>query len=212
MKGILITFEGLDGCGKSTQVHRLAERLQQLGYQPIIVREPGATPLSERIRHLLLDASADITPLAEMLLFNAARAQLVDTVLRPALETGSIVLCDRFADSTTAYQGYGRGLPIELVLACNQIATRGLTPTLTFFLDVPVELAFQRHRSSDRMERAGRDFFERVRNGYWEIARRQPERIICIDATRPPEEVHTTIWEHVRQYLPSEASASEGFY
>ncbi len=198
---MLISFEGLDGCGKSTQVQRLAARLQAAGYDVRTVREPGATPLSEHIRNLLLHTSTDIVPLAEMLLFNAARAQLVETVLRPALEQGAIVLCDRFDDSTTAYQGYGRGLPLDIVLACNRIATGGLTPALTFFLDIPVELAFQRSHGTDRMEQAGRSFFERVRQGYWDIARRNPERVICIDATRPPEAVHADIWQHVRHRL-----------
>lgn len=201
MRGLLITFEGLDGCGKSTQLQRLADRLRQLGHRVTIVREPGTTPLSERLRQLLLEGTTEIVPLAELFLFNAARAQLVETVLRPALEAGSIVLCDRFADSTTAYQGYGRGIPLELVITCNRIAIGDLEPTLTFFLDVPVELALRRHRSSDRMEQAGPAFFERVRQGYWEIARREPHRFIPIDATRPLEAVHTDIWEHVRRHL-----------
>ncbi len=201
---MLITFEGLDGCGKSTQLHRLADRLQRLGYRVTIVREPGTTPLSERLRHLLLEGPTDIVPLAELFLFNAARAQLVETVLRPTLEAGTIVLCDRFADSTTAYQGYGRGLPLELVLTCNRIAVGEIEPTLTFFLDVPVELAIQRHGIPDRMERAGPAFFERVRQGYWEIARREPQRVIPIDGTRSPDAIHAEIWEHVRPHLPLE--------
>lgn len=197
MKGILISFEGLDGCGKSTQIQLLAQRLNALGYPVRIFREPGATPLSEQIRQLLLHTATDITPVAEMLLFNAARAQLVETALRPALEEGAIVLCDRFDDSTTAYQGYGRGLPLEMVLQCNHIATGGVKPHVTFFLDVPVEVAFQRSHGIDRMEQAGHRFFERVRQGYWEIARREPDRVIPIDGMRPPEIVHAEIWHHL---------------
>ncbi|MCS6965480.1 MAG: dTMP kinase [Candidatus Kapabacteria bacterium] len=200
---MLISFEGLDGCGKSTQVQLLAERLQSLGYPVRIFREPGATPLSEYIRQLLLHTEMEISPIAEMLLFNAARAQLVHSAIRPALEAGAIVLCDRFDDSTTAYQGYGRGLPLAVVLQCNQIATDGLKPALTFVLDVPVELALQRSQKSDRMEQAGLLFFERVRWGYREIALREPDRVICVDATYTPDEVHTTIWHHVCRRLPS---------
>lgn len=202
MSGMLISFEGLDGCGKSTQAHRLAQRLREQGYRVELFREPGATPLSESIRRLLLESATEITPLAELLLFNAARAQLVETALRPALESGAIVLCDRFDDSTTAYQGYGRGLPLEVVATCNRIATGGLKPAVTFFLDVPVELALRRSRGSDRLEQAGREFFERVRSGYWEIARQEPERVFCIDATRSPEEVHAHIWHMLQPRLP----------
>ncbi|MEN3026096.1 MAG: dTMP kinase [Chlorobiota bacterium] len=202
MKGILISFEGLDGCGKSTQVELLAERLRSLGYTVQVFREPGATPLSESIRQLLLYTPTEIVPVAEMLLFNAARAQLVESAIRPALAAGAIVLCDRFADSTTAYQGYGRGLPIDQVLLCNHIATGGLKPALTLFLDVPVEVAIQRSQKGDRMERSGYEFFERVRQGYWEIARREPERVVCIEASSSPERVHATVWEHVRRLLP----------
>ena len=202
MSGLLISFEGLDGSGKSTQAQRLAQRLRELGYRVALFREPGATPLSESIRQLLLESTLEITPMAEMLLFNAARAQLVHTALRPALESGAIVLCDRFDDSTTAYQGYGRGLPLELVLQCNRIATGGLKPAVTFFLDIPVQLALRRSQGVDRLEQAGIDFFERVRSGYWEIARREPERVICIDATRPPEDVHAAIWHALQPRLP----------
>jgi dTMP kinase len=152
VRGRLITFEGIDGCGKSTQLHLLAQRLQGLGFPVRCFREPGGTELSERIRALLLDAAYEIVAEAELLLFAAARAQLVRVQLQPALRRGEIVLCDRFADSTTAYQGYGRGLPLELVQACNRLATDGLQPDVTVLLELPVALALQRSGRGDRME------------------------------------------------------------
>ncbi len=198
MRGRLITFEGIDGCGKSTQLHLLAQRLQGLGFPVRCFREPGGTELSERIRALLLDAAYEIVAEAELLLFAAARAQLVWVQLQPALRRGEIVLCDRFADSTTAYQGYGRGLPLELVQACNRLAADGLQPDVTVLLELPVALALQRSGRGDRMEQGALEFFERVREGYLELARQEPERILVIDAQGSPEAVHERIWRELR--------------
>jgi dTMP kinase len=162
---MVISFEGIDGCGKSTQVQLLDERLQRLGCKTVVLREPGTTPIAEAIRTLLLDArNAAMTHRTELLLFSAARAQVVELAIRPALASGAIVICDRFADSTFAYQGFGRGIDVEDIARCTAVATAGLKPDVTLFLDVP--LAEAKARSSekhlDRMESAGDDFFERA--------------------------------------------------
>ena len=197
-KGRFITFEGGEGCGKSTQVKRLAAALEAKGVKVLLTREPGGTRLAEMIRTLLKDETED-PPVdrAELLLFLAARAQLVRNVIRPALDAGTWVLSDRFSDSTIAYQGYGRGLSVDFVKAANDFACEGLTPDLTFLLDVEPSVAVQRMRgreaatntSADRIERAGDDFHARLRRGFHELAEANPSRIVTIDATGTPEEV-----------------------
>jgi len=193
---LLITFEGVDGSGKSTQVRCLAERLRQRGADPLVVREPGGTPLSERVRELLLEPGLDIHPRAELLLFSAARAHLVETAIRPALAAGRAVLCDRFYDSSTAYQGAGRGLAEPDFLAVlHRFATGGLVPDRTFVLDVPPEeAAARRGREEDRMEAAGEAFFARVRDGYLRLAEAEPERVRLLDGARPPDELEEAVW------------------
>lgn len=196
---MFISFEGIDGSGKSTQLTLLRDVLEDRGHRTLTVREPGATILSEEIRSILLSNKQNITSTAELLLFNAARAQLVEKVIVPALERGEVVLCDRYSDSTTAYQGYGRQLDMTDVLRCNNIATRGIMPTVTFFIDVPYEEAQQRmafHTTSggpDRMERSGRAFFDRVRQGYLEIAAGEPERFHVINGMGDRATIHSTI-------------------
>ena len=197
-KGRFITFEGGEGCGKSTQVKRLAAALEAKGVKVLLTREPGGTRLAEMIRTLLKDETED-PPVdrAELLLFLAARAQLVLNVIRPALEAGTWVLSDRFSDSTIAYQGYGRGLSVDFVKAANDFACEGLTPDLTFLLDVEPSVAVQRMRgreaatntSADRIERAGDDFHARLRRGFLELAAATPSRIVAIDASGTPDEV-----------------------
>lgn len=197
-RGRFITFEGGEGCGKSTQVKRLAAALEAKGVKVLLTREPGGTRLAEMIRTLLKDETED-PPVdrAELLLFLAARAQLVRNVIRPALDAGTWVLSDRFSDSTIAYQGYGRGLSVDFVKAANEFACEGLTPDLTFLLDVEPSVAAQRMRgreaatntSADRIERAGDDFHARLRRGFHELAEANPSRIVTIDATGTPEEV-----------------------
>ncbi len=197
-RGRFITFEGGEGCGKSTQVKRLAAALEAKGVNVLLTREPGGTRLAEMIRTLLKDETED-PPVdrAELLLFLAARAQLVRNVIRPALDAGTWVLSDRFSDSTIAYQGYGRGLSVDFVKAANEFACEGLTPDLTFLLDVEPSVAAQRMRgreaatntSADRIERAGDDFHARLRRGFHELAEANPSRIVTIDATGTPEEV-----------------------
>jgi dTMP kinase len=188
--GPLITFEGGEGSGKSTQVELLARRLETAGRRILKLREPGGTPLGEELRQLLLHRRADISPQAELLLFLAARAELVRAVIRPALAEGTIVICDRFSDSTLAYQGYGRGIDLDQVRKLNDSATGGLKPNLTVLLDLPVEAGRSRkQRDEDVFQGEDDAFHERVRQGYLELAREEPDRWLVLDATRPPAEL-----------------------
>ncbi len=194
---MFISFEGIDGCGKSTQLKQVAEYLTKIGKKVMAIREPGGNSFSESIRELLLDKSHKLSPVTELLLFESARSHLVDTVIRPAIQDGYIVLSDRFFDSTTAYQGFGRELDMDDVIHCNSIATRGLKPDITFYLDVPLGIAAERAGSGekDRIELAGNSFFERVRIGFQELAKMEPQRIIQIDATHSKEETLNSILE-----------------
>ncbi len=206
---MFITFEGLDCSGKTTQAQLLAERLAggalpgEQCVRPVrFLREPGGTAISERLREILLDhATLGLHERAESLLFEASRAQLVHQVIRPALARGEIVICDRYADSTTAYQGYGRGLELAAVEQINWFATGGLWPDLTLFVDITVaEIArrkAQRGDPPDRMESAGSGFYERVRNGYLEIARREPHRLVVVDGMPPIPAVQDSVWRSV---------------
>lgn len=204
---MFVSFEGIDGSGKSTQLTLLRNWIEDRGIRSITVREPGATTLSESIRGILLSNKQTITPTAELLLFSAARAQLVEKVIIPALEKGEVVLCDRYVDSTTAYQGHGRMLDMEQVRVCNRLATQGVLPTLTFFIDVAYDEAQQRmhftpaHGEPDRMERSGREFFERVREGYHTIALQEPNRFRIVDGMRDPDTIHTDILRIFEAYI-----------
>ena len=197
-RGRFITFEGGEGCGKSTQVVRLAAALEARGLKVLLTREPGGTRLSELIRTLLKDEAED-PPVdrAELLLFLAARAQLVHNVIAPALEAGTWVISDRFSDSTVAYQGYGRGLPVDFVRQANDFACEGLRPDLTFLLDLDPATAERRMRgreaatntSADRIERAGSGFHARLRRGFLELAAADAPRFSVVDASKSPDEV-----------------------
>ncbi len=202
-RGRFVTLEGGEGCGKSTQVKRLAERLRLAGKRVLLTREPGGTPLSEKIRTLLKDEKADPPcDRAELLLFLAARAQLVKNVIRPALAEGAWVVSDRFSDSTFAYQGYGRGLPLDILEIANGFACEGLKPDLTLLLDADPALTAERMRkreaatatAADRIELAGDAFHRRLREGFLEMAARDPKRIVKIDAAASPDEVEEEIW------------------
>ena len=183
-KGLFITFEGADGCGKTTQLMLLAKSLMAKGYDVIVTREPGAKGLGEKIREILLNYEGEVSSRCEAFLFLADRAQHMDIIVRPAVEKGKIVLCDRHTDSTVAYQGYGRGLDIERINNLNNIATSGDKPDLTFVFDIDVETSMKRvGGQKDRMESAGMDFFNRVRNGYLEIARQEPDRVKAVSYT-----------------------------
>lgn len=196
---MLVTFEGVDGSGKSTQTELLQEWLQKEGRDVVTTREPGGTPLGERVRELLLDGDA-IAPWTEAALFAAARAELVDRVIGPALAEGSVVVCDRYLDSSLAYQGIARGLGVERVLAFNVEAIRGILPDLTFLLVVDVDEARKRSASArDRIEREGVAFLSLVDNGYRQLAGLFPQRIVTIDASRPVHDIAKEIREHVQQ-------------
>jgi len=215
MKGLFITFEGNEGSGKSTQISLLAERLRKLDYNVRTLREPGGTPIGEEIRHTLKHSKDNVamTAEAELLLMNASRAQLVRELIRPALEAGGIVLCDRFFDSTVAYQGYGRQLDLKLVRGIIDVAVGRTKPDLTLLLLVPQEVSEQRRlaRQSalpfmrDRMEEADRDFFARVNRGYQAIAELEPERVRPIDASGTIEEIEMAIWALVEALLKKRA-------
>jgi len=190
---MFVTFEGLDGCGKTTQAGRLAESLTREGVDVVLTREPGGTPLGEAIRDLVLHGD-HVAPWAEAALYAAARAQHVDQVIRPALERGATVVCDRYVDSSVAYQGAGRELGLEAVLELNLRAVEGLLPDRTFLVELDVATALQRvGGKGDRIERAGAEFWPRVVEGYRELAGRFPERFVVVDATRPAGEVATAV-------------------
>ena len=209
MRGRFITFEGGEGCGKSTQSRRLAEMLTQKGIEVVTTREPGGTRLAELIRSLLKDEREDPPcDRSELLLFLAARAQLVRNVIVPALDAGKWVVSDRFSDSTFAYQGYGRGLPLDVLRLANDFACDGLRPDLTLLLDVRPEVASARMRSreaatntvADRIELAGDAFHSRLRAGFLEMAKAEPDRIKVIDANGTPDEVWAQVRENMVQY------------
>jgi dTMP kinase len=197
-EGVFVVFEGIDGSGKSTQVRYLQERLHQHGIEPLFVREPGGTPTGEQVRQILLDRPGEMEPLTELLLYEASRSELTRTVIRPALLEGRVVLADRFAMASLAYQGHGRGLSLALVEHLNKIATDGLEPSLTIILDVPVEIALGRKRRAfDRLERAGHEFHERVRQGYRQLAQ-QTSHSVLIEGTKPATEIAAQIWTTIQ--------------
>jgi dTMP kinase len=212
-EALFITFEGLDGSGKTTQIGRLAEHLQSRGRSVRVFREPGGTELGERIRELVL-SGGEVVPWAEVSLFAAARAQLVETEIRPALAAGDDVICDRYLDSSVAYQGYARGLGSQLVLDWNLRVTGGLLPNLTFLLALPAEAASARigedsptDRSSraeaalDRLERESLEFRRRVERGYLSLAGDHPERFVHLDASLAPSELAAKVAAHVDEAL-----------
>jgi len=201
VRGRLITFEGPEGGGKTTQQEMLRRHLEKQGWRPLCLREPGATMVSERIRALLLDPSlGGVSARTEALLFCASRAELVESRIRPALGAGQVVLCDRYTDSTLAYQGYGRGLPLDRLAEANAFATAGLQPDLTLLLDLPVEVGLRRKREAsetNRMEAQGLGFHRRVREGFLTLAAADPNRWRVIDATLPPGAVAQQVRQHV---------------
>ena len=195
---MFITFEGLDLSGKSTQVALLMERLTRSGIENLVLRDPGGTAIGERIRSILLDRkSLDMSDLTELFLFSASRSQLVKEIITPALMRGTIVVADRFYDSTTAYQGAGRGISLDAIATINRVAAEGLVPDITYFVDVPVEELEQRmirqKKSADRMEMSGREFYGRVREGYLKLARSN-SRFEIIDGSLAIEEIHKIVW------------------
>ena len=210
MSGTFITFEGIDGSGKSMQLRLLANYLREAGCEVVLTREPGGTPVGNRLRAALLDAQEEVDPLTELLVFAADRAQHVQRVLRPAIEAGQVIFSDRYADATVAYQGAGRGFSPELIAEIVQLATEGLKPDLTVLFDLSVEESIARtsrrsngKQKGDRLDAEASDFHVRVRNAYLELARAEPERVKIVATNRPREETHRHVKEIVVPFLKS---------
>jgi len=202
LKGLFITMEGSDGCGKTTQIELLKKKFEDLGCETIISREPGGTAISEKIRNIILDNSnINMSYITEAMLYAAARAQLVEEVIKPALERGKIVICDRFVDSSLVYQGIARGLGIERIAQINSYALGDLKPDITFFLDLPPAEAMERKRKQaefDRIENEKMEFHNMVYEGYKKIAGIYKERIISVDASKSIEKIHLDIYESIK--------------
>lgn len=216
---MLITFEGPEGSGKTTQIQALHRYLKDRGYDVLVTREPGGTRIGDQIRRILLDPrNQELLPEAEILLFSASRAQLVGQVIRPALARGTIVLCDRFADSTLAYQGYGRGLDLEHLRRITAFATGGLMPDLTIYLDLEVEEGLRRKRLDggkdqeawNRLDQQALEFHHRVRQGYLALAAAEPERWFVLDASQPAEVIQRAIRERVELLLAERGEPLRG--
>lgn len=212
---MLITFEGIDGSGKSTQARLLVEHLRAEGHAPVLVREPGGTDLSERVRTLLLDTTLEIDPFAELLLFSAARAQLVIEKIKPALNAGQIVVCDRFYDSTTAYQGAGRQLEdVDWLQQFHRKVTGGLVPDRTYLVEVPPAVAHARRTADggaappDRMESADAAFYQRVAAAYASLATAESTRFMRLDGERSIDALHTDIWDDLQALGVSQAGTA----
>lgn len=206
MTGFFIAFEGPEGAGKSTQLRRLQQRLRELGLEPVVTKEPGGTPLGERVRELvLLEPDLDISPLSEFLLYSASRAQLVEGVINPALNSGKLVLCDRYAGASVAYQGYGRGLLLEFIHAVTAQTTGGLEPVLTLLFDIDPELGLARvadRGEKDRLEGADLAFHRRVREGFLAQFETDPTWL-KLDASLSEAALEGLVWDAVRAYLPN---------
>jgi dTMP kinase len=212
---MLITFEGIDGAGKSTQIKKLVHSLSNKGVDVVTLREPGGTAVAEKIRNILLESSHEISSIGELLLFSASRAELVQEVIMPALAGGKTVILDRFFDSTTAYQGYGRGLDMGMLRSIIAISACGITPDITFYLDLEPEEALKRKFSKtsiplafdsdelDRMERSGLEFYRHVRKGYLDIMRLNTERVVCINALDPAAVIHHKIITLLKERFPA---------
>lgn len=211
-KTLFITFEGIEGCGKTTQIKRLERRLTGNGIPTVVTKEPGGTAIGGGIRRMLLDArNRNLSPLTEWMLYAADRAQHVQEVIGPALKQGKWVLCDRFMDATEVYQGWARGQDREMIREINVLVTQGIRPHLTFLLDLPAEVGLDRAlrrnisqavKGQDRFEREHLSFHRKVRRAYLRLARREPERFVCIDASGAEEDVEAEIFHHLEPFLP----------
>jgi dTMP kinase len=206
MSGFFITFEGIDFCGKTTQAKKLANYLRKKGYDVLFIREPGGERISEKIRRILLsDKNREMTSATELLLYLASRVQLTQRVIIPSLKEKKIVICDRYSDSTLAYQGYGRGLNKSIIKNLNQLASSGLSPNLTILLDVPVEISLERkakekkNKGGDRLEKEKFEFHQRIRDGYLKIAQKNKRRIKIIDGRKDQEKT----WQKVKSVVDS---------
>lgn len=208
MRGKFITFEGIDGSGKSTQLRLLADDLRFRGFNVLTTQEPGGTPLGRRLRQAFLETEENVAPMAELLCYAADRAQHVEFLIKPALNEGKIVISDRYADATAAYQGAGRGFSETIIKQVIKLATGGLKPDLTVFFDLPVGLSLQRTNKRDemgelknRLDKENSEFYERVRDAYLQIIAKEPKRFRVIDATKSVEEIHAEALEVLTKYL-----------
>ncbi len=193
-KGLFITLEGADGCGKTTQLNLLKEYLTNRGYEIVVTREPGGKGLGEKLREILLNYDGEVSDRCEAFLYLADRAQNIDTIIKPAINSGKIVLCDRHTDSSVAYQGYGREQNIDNINMLNELAVNGVHPDLTIVFDIDTETSMERvGAEKDRLESAGIEFHKRVRNGYLEIAKKNPQRIKVVDASQTIEDVQRDV-------------------
>ena len=208
---MFISFEGIDGSGKSTQAKLLVKKLEEENRKVLFLREPGGTEISEQIRNILLNKkNLKMAQITELLLFSASRAQLVSEVIKPALLNTIVVISDRYVDSTTVYQGHGRGLHLGGIKGINSLATIGVMPKKTFFIDITVHAMHERRQSGyqeiDRMEMSNDDFYNRVRLGYLELAKEEPGRFVVIDGKQPIESIHNIIWTEVDGMLPTHST------
>ena len=194
-----ISFEGTDGVGKTTQINLFLDRLKSKNINYVLFREPGGTKLAEQIRKILLDTNNDINNLSETLLFLSARADLVETEIKPSLNKGLFVICDRFLDSTIAYQSYGRGINLELIKAITKNAVSNTIPSTTFLLDCDIDTSISRLGTKDRMEKEGRDFLLKVKNGFLELAKSNLNRYVIVDANRSIEYISKDIWKNFKE-------------
>ncbi len=201
-KGLFITLEGADGCGKTTQLNLLKEYLTSKGYEIVVTREPGGKGLGEKLREILLNYDGEVSDRCEAFLYLADRAQNIDTIIKPAINSGKIVLCDRHTDSSVAYQGYGREQNIDNINMLNELAVNGVHPDLTIVFDIDTETSMERvGAEKDRLESAGIEFHKRVRNGYLEIAKKNPQRIKVVDASQTIEDVQRDVIKIVEEVL-----------
>ena len=201
-KGLFITLEGADGCGKPTQLNLLKEYLTSRGYEIVVTREPGGKGLGEKLREILLNYDGEVSDRCEAFLYLADRAQNIDTIIKPAINSGKIVLCDRHTDSSVAYQGYGREQNIDNINMLNELAVNGVHPDLTIVFDIDTETSMARvGAEKDRLESAGIEFHKRVRNGYLEIAKKNPQRIKVVDASQTIEDVQRDVIKIVEEVL-----------
>lgn len=200
-RGLFITFEGIDGCGKTTQIKLLKNYFEAQGQTVLLTREPGAKGLGEKLREILLNYDGEVSPNCESFLFLADRAQHIDTIIKPSVKKGIIVLCDRHTDSTVAYQGYGRGIDLDRIKMLNNLATQGMKPDLTFIFDIDTNTSMSRvGKEKDRMETSGIDFFNKVREGYLDIAKTEPNRVKLIDGTKSIEEIHKKVLDYINEF------------
>lgn len=200
-KGVFITFEGIEASGKSTLARKIFDWLKESGVQAVLTRDPGGTAVGEKIREILLSAETVIDEKTEALLYAAARRQLVIEVIKPALESGKVVVCDRFSDSFLAYQGYGRGLDLSFLKYLNKEATGGIEPDITFLIDLPVEHAMKRLKEKDRMELEAIDFHQKIREGFLKIAGENPDRIVVLDGLKTIDELVASIKAIVARFV-----------